>query len=102
MELQRSLGDKTWNRSEVRAELDRLTSDIDNYLGSRIIKNLGESMKSEEQSPETAQAKAEDTMVALAYLDLKEDARSSWPNYISTRARVRREALASDNAGHAQ
>jgi hypothetical protein len=37
MELQRSLGDRTWNRSEIRAELDRLRTDIDKYLGSQVV-----------------------------------------------------------------
>ncbi|KAF8838426.1 hypothetical protein BDN67DRAFT_1013094 [Paxillus ammoniavirescens] len=90
MELQRSLGDKTWNRSEIRAELDRLKTDIGQYLGSQVISALSERFRVEGRS--SIPAGTEEIMTELARLDEKENIKAAWPRRILDAAHVRYEA----------
>ncbi|KAF8838428.1 hypothetical protein BDN67DRAFT_1013096 [Paxillus ammoniavirescens] len=89
MELQRSLGDRTWNRSEIRAELDRLRTDIGQYLGSQVISAISERFRAEKQS--SIPAGTVEIMTELQRLDQKENSNATWPDSISRAARVRQE-----------
>ncbi|KIJ12055.1 hypothetical protein PAXINDRAFT_15086 [Paxillus involutus ATCC 200175] len=89
MELQRSLGDRTWNRSEIRAELDRLRTDISQYLGSQVISAISERFRAEERS--SIPAGTEEIMTELARLDKKDNSNAAWPDSILRAARERQE-----------
>lgn len=38
--LKRSLGDRTWNRAEIAAEINRLNEDLKNYMGAHTVNAL--------------------------------------------------------------
>ncbi|KAF8838427.1 hypothetical protein BDN67DRAFT_982529 [Paxillus ammoniavirescens] len=84
MELQRSLGDRTWNRSEIRAALDRLRTDIDQYLGSQVVSALSE-------SGEAVAYSGWEIMTVLAQLNEKENMNATCLETISNAAHVQNE-----------
>ncbi|KAH7927431.1 hypothetical protein BV22DRAFT_1193589 [Leucogyrophana mollusca] len=88
MQLQRSLGDRTWNRNEIASEIKRLRDDIDNYLSAHTIRALNETRLSNEQNFQLLSSNIEEVMTRLAELDirLKIPGGQKWPERISSQA----------------
>ncbi|KAJ7510470.1 hypothetical protein B0H11DRAFT_1959242 [Mycena galericulata] len=86
--LRRSLGDRTWNRGEIAAEINRLNEDLKNYMGVHTVNPL--LLFSHEQQYSMLSASIEEITVKLAELDLRLGSRGgdAWAGSIVAQARV--------------
>ncbi|KAJ7116465.1 hypothetical protein C8R44DRAFT_739177 [Mycena epipterygia] len=85
--LKRSLGDRTWNRSEIASEIARLNEDLKNYLSVHTIQAL-DIMQSQQYA--RLSANMEEITIKLAELDLRFRPRGgdSWPTNIVAQAQA--------------
>ncbi|KIM86505.1 hypothetical protein PILCRDRAFT_328093 [Piloderma croceum F 1598] len=88
-QLKRSLGDFTWNRDEIAAELQRMSDDLDEYLPMHTVHKVDMNNVMSDRPCTSPTLMLEELMVKLAEIELRLDlpAGADWSPSISSRAR---------------